>query len=436
MKKILSLYGFVAGGLIAIFSTVAAHAEVRSGIWIIDRINFDSVRSCVDFSELTPFCSAQRSVSQCSLRVADCFFRYGSVIAPYGVCYDSAMSAHLRSFVLRKTIDYDREALFYLDSMVKQYGLKVPQGEYRDSISINNSGAFFVKTSENRYAVMIQVKMLIGDAFDLIWYYWAYQPDSGTALSKNKIFEQPASLTIAPDVFSGRPNPVFSLTDSTAIAEITHAIYVSVNTLLDSTIKRADTTTCNSSILGYRKMSVMGMFPPDNPVSSYMPSIELCIGKMTYYKVSPALTVHQPVYLYDKNSKLEKLIIRICCEKNLSVTDEYGTVKFCDVVPDSLKTCVSRKPTLLQHRTDKPSIQCRVRSHEICLQFVPVGLFRIDCFSLSGKCLASIISEGSEKGDRSVDLRDYSIGTGAYIVKLFCPGQDMKNAVFPVFIYR
>jgi hypothetical protein len=242
----------------------------------------------------------------------------------------------VQSFVLRKTIDYEREALFYLDSMVKQSDLKAPQGEYRDSIPVH-SGAFFIKTSENRYAAMIQVKMIIANTIDCIWYYWAYQPDSGNALFKNRISEQPAPLTITLDVFSGRPNPVFTLADSAAIAEVTHAIYVSVNTLLDSTIQRADTTTCNSGILDYRKMTVTGMFPFDNHKSSYQPSIELCGGKMTYYKVTPASTITQRVSLYDKNSQLEKLIIRICCEKNLSVTDQYGTVRFCDVIPDSLK---------------------------------------------------------------------------------------------------
>jgi hypothetical protein len=184
---------------------------------------------------------------------------------------------------------------------------------------------------------MVQAGQYIGGIVRVL-YYWAYQPDSGTALSKNRIIDQTAGLLITTDAFSGRQNPTFTLTDSAAVFEITHAIYVSINTLLDSTIIRSDTTTCNSSILGYRKLSVMNMFPPDNPISSSMPSIEMCGGKMTYYKVSPTSTTHQRVSLYDKNSRLEKLIIRICCEKNLSVTDQYGTVRFCDVVPDSLKS--------------------------------------------------------------------------------------------------
>ena len=36
----------------------------------------------------------------------------------------------------------------------------------------------------------------------------------------------------------------------------------------------------------------------------------------------------------------------------------------------------------------------------------------------------------------SINLRDYSIGPGAYIIKLSLPGLNVKSMIFPVFIYH
>ncbi len=419
MSKLSSTKNVVASFIMLLLLHTFAESEVRSGIWILDRLNRDSAFSYVDFSELTPFCSKQSiAASRCSLKVADCIFRYGSVIAPSGVCSDSALSAYAQSLILRKTINYDRESLFYLDSMMKKYDLKAPKEGYGDSVSINNGRAFFVKTGEDRYAVMIQLKVLVGGAIDQIWYYWAYRTESGEALYKDKLFEQPAGLVIDPDVFSGRPNPSFQLTDPAAIAEITHAIYVSVNTLLDSTVKRPDTSTCNSGYLGYRKMSISQMFPPDNPISSYMPYIEICGGKMTYYRVPPTSVSAERVPLYDKESKLEKLIIRIGCEKNLTATDQYGAISFCDLVPDSLKPSVSLNGNRSTERKNKPKIIMRAGSGGIRFLFIPSGQAHIEFFDPAGKRKASVRRQVHENEILTIDLRKFSIGAGTYIVIL------------------
>jgi hypothetical protein len=422
-----SLQAFLIGATITLISVVLADAEVRSGMWTYIHPSADSAASKVDFSNYLTFCGSMGSVPRCSLKVTDCFFRYRSIIARNGVYYDSSINALFGSIVSRKTIKSDREALFYLDSMAKKSSLEAPQGEYSDSIPAQ-SGVFFVKTSENRSAVMIKAGEYMGD-IERMWFYWAYQPDSGGILYRDRLFDLPDTLKIAADVFSGRPNPVFTLTDSAAIATITHEIYCAISTLLDSTNRRSDTNGCPGG-LGYRKLSVSGMFPQDNPIASYLPYIEMCQGKIHYYNMPASAPL-----LYDKGSRLEKLIIRIACEKNLSVTDQYGTVKLCDVVPDSLKPGT---PALHPDMPGNsfPVIRCRVRSHEIQFRSVPRGVVNIACFSLGGKCLASIRREAFSDGVITIEARDCSMGTGAYILSVSYLGLKTRGMIFPVFMYR
>jgi hypothetical protein len=280
-------------------------------------------------------------------------------------------------------------------------------------------------------AVMVRLGQYIG-ALDRTWYYWAYQPDSSDALFKSNLFDQPTSLQVAVDVFSGRPNPVFNLTDSAAIAIITHQIYCSINLLLDSTIKRSDTTACSGG-LGYRKLTVQGMFMPETPYSSFMPYIEVCQGKIRNYRSTTSAS--SASFLYDKDSRLEKLIIHVACKNNFSTTDSYGTTRLCDVVPDSLKPTTPSRKSTIPEGNGKQAVQCRVRYHEIQFHYIPPGEARIDCFGLTGKCVTSITRKGIGEGAFTVDVRDFSIGTGAYILRLSHTGLKTRSMVFPVLLY-
>jgi hypothetical protein len=417
------------GAALMMFFAAPIAAEVRSGFWTWIDGTADSVASRVDFSNFTSFCQSMGGAQRCSLKVADCSFRYDSIFSPNGIYCDSSLSASMQAqFVSGRSISgKDRLELFYLDSMMKKTTLIAPQSNFRHSIP-GQSGVFFIKTAENRNAVMIKLGQYIG-GIDRTWYYWAYQPDSSSKLYRDRLFDLPDTLKIAADVFSGRPNPVFSLTDSAGVAAITHGIFCSICTFLDSTIKRSDTAGCPGG-LGYRLLSVSEMFPQDNPVASYKPYINICQGKIEY-KNMPASAPR----LYDKGSQLEKLIIRVGCEKNLSVTDQYGTVKLCDVVPDSLKPSTSA----LQPGAPggiHPAVRCRVRSHELQFESAAAGRVAITCFSLGGKCMAEMMRESDGRHVLNIDLREYSIGPGAYIVRFNHSGMNMRGMIFPVFIYH
>jgi hypothetical protein len=416
--------------ILSLFSAFPAHGEVRSGLWMHQQPSSDSSSSYIDFSERQWPCSAPLSTGKCPLTAIDCSFKLDSIIAPNGIYFDSTISATILAQLPSDLIAHrGGEALFYIDSVMKKVSLTAPQTGVKPWVSMQKSGVFFIKTKENRYAVMVNCGTT-ATAIDRTLYYWAYQTDSTATLFKNRLSDQPAFLSIYVVAFSGRPDPYFRLTDSASIAAIMHQLNVSVNFFLDSTIKRADSLTC-SSVLGYSKLSV-GAFPAENPVSSYAPTIDICGGKINYYKASSS----SPLRYYDKDSRLEKLIIRLCCQANLSDTDSYGTINFCDIVPDSLKPPVATMQTEPRHGIDKPTIRCRIASHEIQMQFIPEGQFSIDCFSLSGKCLATIRQNTSGQNLFSVNLRDYSIGVGAYIIKFSHSSSTIKTMIFPVFIYR
>ncbi len=424
---------FVYITVLTLVFTSASPGEVRSGFWtLLYPPSTDSIRSHVDFSVLASFCRTEGGSQKCSLAVTDCYFRNDTVFAPYGGYYDSSASANLQAqFIAGKAItSTDRDGLFYLDSMMKKIVLKSPQNGFRNFLP-GRSGVFFVKTSENRNAVMIKTGEYIG-GINRIWYYWAYQPDSSDALFKNRLaLSSTSAFSITANVFSGRTDPFFSLTDSAAIALITHAALAAMNPYLDATVQRNNTDSCPER-LGYGKLTVYGNIEPENPMSSYMPNIEICAGKITYYKSPPA----PRRYFYDKDSRLEKLIIRIGCEKNLTATDSYGTVRFCDIVPDSLKTIASPGRTIAPETGGSRAVTCRVKYYEIQFSRVPPGEARVDCFSLSGKCVASIKREGIGDHALTFDVREYAVGNGAYILRLSHQGLKTRSMVFPVLIYR
>jgi hypothetical protein len=432
VKKIIPPFkrGFIVSLLIMVLSFIVINGEVRSGLWMHLQPSSDSSSSYIDFSERAWPCSAPLSTGKCPLAAIDCSFKLDSISAPNGIYYDSTLSATILAQLPSDLISHrGGEAVFFIDSVIKKASLTVPQGDVKPWISMQKSKVFFIKTKENRFAVMINCGTT-ATAIDRTLFYWAYQSDSSVTLFKNRLSDQPASMTINVVAFSGRPDPYFRLTDSASIAAIMHQLNVSVNFFLDSTIKRTDTLSC-SSALGYSRLSV-GAFPAENPVSSYAPTVDICGGKINYYKASSS----SPLRYYDKNSRLERLIIRLCCEANLSDTDSYGTVRFCDIVPDSLKPPVSNAQKEAKPGIDKPTIRCRVKSHEIQLQFVPEGKSHIDCFSLSGKCLARIQKNTSGQNLFPVNLRDYSIGAGAYIIKFSHSNATLRTMIFPVFIYR
>jgi len=397
-------------------------SDVRSGFWTLVQPSSDSGAYSVDFSEFNNF--------QGKIVARDCYFTYDSLFAPYGVFYDSAAGDRIQSrYINGKTITLDREGLFYLDSMMKQFTLQAPQTGYSMScptrnVLLSKNGVYFIKTSENRYAALIKTGQYIG-GIDRTSFYWAYQPDSGTKLYKNNLVQLPDSLSITVDVFSGRPNPTFKLIDPSGIGEIVRQSYLSVNTLLDSTRKRTGTFLVNGH-LGYRGLWASGMFGPAITID-HAPTVDVYGGLITYYNVA-LISEIAPRLLYDKNSELEKLIIRVCCKNNLVSTDQYGAVRFCDLVPDSLKPVVPTIHEEIRSGSLNAFIALKAMPKGVAYRVAQAGRIRIELFDLKGKFVSCIIDRRHEIGVYSVNFQRRSFSPGLYILK--CSRPTIWNGEF------
>ena len=176
-----SRYSYIITVVITTAVAIAS-AEVVSGFWLHVSPSEAPGAYQADFNVLSSaLCTSLLSTtSTCSVEVADCSFEYGRIHASKGMYLDSSISVQLRSLVEGKEVTPNRNVQFYLDSMLKKMELAAPETEYVDSIPYW-SDAFFLKTSENYYAVMIRVYEYIG-AYDRMGYYWAYQTDGSTKL--------------------------------------------------------------------------------------------------------------------------------------------------------------------------------------------------------------------------------------------------------------
>jgi hypothetical protein len=164
---------------IAFLTIWPASAEVRSGFWTYLEPNpqGDSL-SRMDFSALTPFCFSSGSGGSCACPDADITFKGDTIRAANGIAFSASVDIRLQTMYMNNlTISLDREGLFCMDSMMKRYRLQEPGLGlgYATSVFSRNT-SYFVKTKENRYAMLIKVGEYIG-GINRTYYYWAYQPD-------------------------------------------------------------------------------------------------------------------------------------------------------------------------------------------------------------------------------------------------------------------
>jgi hypothetical protein len=414
----------IATILAIITACAVTHTEVRSGFWTLLQPSRDSLQTRIDLSELTPFC--ELDIKKCRQAIADADFSAGNTIsAPFGICTDSAISAAIQTrYMSGKNIAMDREGLFYLDSMMKAYSLLAPQTDFTTKIA-GSKALYFLRTSENRTAVIIKIGEYIG-GIDRTYYYWAYQSDTGRVLFKNVLYELPKSLYIDVDVFSGRANPPFVFSNAAGIAQIIHAIYVGVNAYLDPSIKRSDTIQC-PTWSGYRSMSVMGMFNPEDPLSSTIPAITICNSSILYYTVAGSSSITPPRTLYDPNLRLAKLIARVGCETDLTTKDSYGTIRFCDIIPDSLKPVVEIEHDHLGANPANSPPTLMSNSAGVLYRVNSAGRIRMDLFDPQGRKIACLVDRFHQSGTFQVDLRIQHPATGVYVLR--CSRPAMTDVV-------
>lgn len=394
-------------------------AGVTSGFWTLVQPTSDIRNSQIDFSELTPFCAANGWASDCSLSVADGEFRLESIVSlGEGVQKDSSLGEYFKSLSTANITNPDRHTLFFMDSILKKLELTAPENGYTDSVE-ERSNVIFLKTAEGNNAVLIKVGEYRG-GLDRITYYWAYQSDGEKRLYKDVLFDQPSSLAVRLSVFSGRPDPVFTLTDPDAIDRIVHEIYSSVNILLDSTVRSND-TAAYASQLGYRLLTVTGMFVPYEPGGNYLYTLDVYNGRIIL--TTDMMPPRQ--YFHDPDSRLEKLIISLCCSLNLQTSDEMGSIDFCDVVPDSLKSGVGIEESP-GGRQQANSFNCICSGKTLQVTMSKAGTLRANVFDLHGRYQNSSNNCRFEKGVNTIDVHNLFSHSGMYIIRV-CSGKNVKT---------
>jgi hypothetical protein len=168
------------------------------------------------------------------------------------------------------------------------------------------------------------------------------------------------------------------------------------------------------------------MFGPAITID-HAPTVDVYGGLITYYNVA-LISEIAPRLLYDKNSELEKLIIRVCCKNNLVNTDQYGAVRFCDLVPDSLKPVVPAIHEEIRSGSLNAFIALKAMPKGVAYRVAQAGRIRIELFDLKGKFVSCIIDRRHEIGVYSVNFQRRSFSPGLYILK--CSRPTIWNGEF------
>ena len=422
-----NLRHWVQLAIFLITPALSVSAEVRSGYWLLQEPTADSLTR-VDFSELVSSAASPiHRDTTFDTGATDCFFRNGNIVAPRGVYYDSGMSVRCDSLIAGKEIRLTYNDRFFLDSMMKRLQLSMPPGAVlTDSVAtLRQCRVFFVKTRENHNAVILRVGEYIG-GINRTWYYWAYRPGGGAALFKQQLcgLPDPRQLKIGVDVFSGRPNPEFVIDDSATVAAITHAAFVAVNTLFDTTLQTVGILECPNSA-SYRGLSVSGGFKVDNQFSDYLPTFMICSGNITLHHAEPWLSAVAPLTAKDGNARLEKLVIGYGCDRNLTTTDQYGTLRFCDLIPDSLKPAPAQNGPVRRTTGDIRNTAAALSLRGKTVYISGARHIRsIDIFNLAGVRMHSFICSGRE----TVALpMPYGNGRCVLISLLFADGSRSRT---------
>jgi hypothetical protein len=212
-------------------------------------------------------------------------------------------------------------------------------------------------------------------------------------------------ISVQIDVFSGRPNPVYPITDSNAIAAIVNKLSIYTASDIDSAlIKYPDSPTCDRVTppkSGYR-----GLFIGLEHLDTFL----INIGNQTLaYRDNVVQSTCK--YIWDRNSELEKLIIAAMPQDSIATLGA--------LIPDSLKPNISIK-------TQPFEIQKVIRddinypnpfSSQISFNLSHSGISVIKIYNTTGQLLKLLI------GNKNIiwDGRDDSghlAGNGTYYCEI------------------
>ncbi|MBN1603298.1 MAG: hypothetical protein JW915_16945 [Chitinispirillaceae bacterium] len=320
----------------------ALHAELKTGMLLFMQPGGRTFVS-VDFSKSSGIIDnnyLSSSIMKDSIPPdsVDMYITDGALVAPNGIV--SGGSSFYDSYISKnRTLRVDEECLFYLDSMAKKESLSFidvqQSGSLKDTVKLyRDDTVFIMKTREDDHVIMFKVYMYIG-GIDRYGYYWIY-PGSGSRLYKNELISGPDSLLVGVSIFSGRYDPVFKIKNRSIAGELLTKLYSNVNFQLNPDLKTAGLEGFESNSLGLRKVSLYGF----GGGSDY-PRFEIVKGKVAFLRNQLVSSIYPPVIVNDSLGLIACMVFRCCVEQDLQTADQYGSIRFADLIPDSVRNNLS-----------------------------------------------------------------------------------------------
>jgi hypothetical protein len=316
--------------LVTIFS-LQSYGEIKSGM--IEFRHPTSEPFNVDFSDQLIYKTNMKKDSV-SADSADLIFTNPSIDAPYGI---QKVSIHefYEKYIKGKSLFTSSEVLPYLDTAAKEFklsneSLMIPD-TIQNKVQIETDSVFLATTREGGHVLLMQTYRYIG-GYDRFSFYWVYQSSGDTAFYKNELISPVDSLTITPNIFSGRPDPVFTIRDKNFATALITRLSFSFNKLLNPSIQ----------ILAWDSGSTLGSFSSvwirKIASNNDYPAYHFTNDNVFFHQMPQEISSFTPPALKDNNYYLLRFIIKFGILNNIETSDMYGVIRFKDLFPENILT--------------------------------------------------------------------------------------------------
>lgn len=256
----------------------------------------------------------------------DLTFKGDSIYCPSGITFNAELEQKLNFAKIYSTIINDPQILYYYDNILSKEFIKAPETGYNTTAPANKK-LYFVKTPDGRYGALLKIGEYIG-GIDRHHFYLVM--NNNTRLYKYNLYEVPSYVDFtAMYTFSGRPDPVFRISDPTALNRLFLFIYSATNYLEDPTVLIENPEPIQTR-LGTPVFVINHNF--NNCVSSE----EKGVLRVGYGRIELEYPSHKKTFI-DKSNQLEKMIYDIGRGANLISKDNYGQISFKTLFPDTTK---------------------------------------------------------------------------------------------------
>lgn len=254
-------------------------------------------------------------------RSNDLIFFMDSIYCPYGITTVPELEEEL-NFAISGTISHDPRTLFYYDNRIRKVALQAPANGYKTAVPINKK-VYFIRTPDGGYCALLRIGEYIS-AIDRINYYQVVSKEA--RLYKISLYEVPDYADIsAMFVFSGRPDPVFRLTDRVALNRLILFINNATNYLEDPTLVIENPEPVNPTF-------GTPLFVINYPYKSCDSIEEKSVIKVGYGRIEVEYQSNTRTFT-DRSKQLEKLIYDVGRGANLVSSD--SSLSFNTLFPDS-----------------------------------------------------------------------------------------------------